>query len=49
MVRDRFGDSMDHDLELVEKIPQERSGKYRFSICRIPESERKQAVPSTSR
>jgi phenylacetate-CoA ligase len=39
-VRERFGPAMLHDVELVERIPQEASGKYRFTICRIPESER---------
>lgn len=36
MVRERFGDTMRHTVEEVERIPQERSGKYRFSICRVP-------------
>lgn len=35
LVAQRFGSQMQHDLDLVEKIPQEPSGKYRFSICRI--------------
>jgi phenylacetate-CoA ligase len=39
-VEERFGPRMLHDLELVDRIPQEASGKYRFTICRIPESER---------
>jgi hypothetical protein len=31
---------MRHDVELVDRIPQEPSGKYRFTICKIaaPES-----------
>ncbi len=35
LVAQRFGSQMRHDIDLVEKIPQEPSGKYRFSICRI--------------
>jgi phenylacetate-CoA ligase len=38
MVRERFGAAMRHTVEEVERIPQESSGKYRFSICRIPEA-----------
>jgi phenylacetate-CoA ligase len=38
MVRERFGAAMRHTVEEVERIPQEPSGKYRFSICRIPEA-----------
>jgi len=39
MVAERFGDAMTHEIETVERIPQERSGKYRFSICRVPAEE----------
>jgi phenylacetate-coenzyme A ligase PaaK-like adenylate-forming protein len=39
-VGERFGPAMLHDVELVDRIPPEESGKYRFTICRIPESER---------
>lgn len=30
-----FGPEMRVDIRDVEKVPQEASGKYRFSICRI--------------
>jgi phenylacetate-CoA ligase len=30
-----FGEGINIRPEYVERIPQERSGKYRFSICRI--------------
>lgn len=30
-----FGKDVDIDIRGVEKIPQEKSGKYRFSICKI--------------
>jgi len=30
-----FGPGIDIRPEYVERIPQERSGKYRFSICRV--------------
>lgn len=30
-----FGDQVALDIRDVEKIPQEKSGKYRFSICKI--------------
>jgi len=30
-----FGPGIDTRIEYVERIPQERNGKYRFSICRI--------------
>lgn len=36
LVAERFGPRMRHDVELVEKIPQEPSGKYRFAICQVP-------------
>lgn len=35
MVRDLFGTAMGFDLELVEAIPQEPSGKYRFCVSKI--------------
>jgi len=34
-VHARFGPEMRHDVELVDRIPQEASGKYRFTICKI--------------
>ena len=34
-VRSVFGPGIDIRANYVERIPQERSGKYRFSICRI--------------
>ena len=35
LVRDTFGDSVQHDVELVDAIPQEASGKYRFCISKV--------------
>ena len=39
-VREVFGTEMSYDLHFVTEIPQTPGGKYRFSICRIPEDER---------
>ena len=36
MVRERFGPSMTHEIMLMDRIPPESSGKYRFSINRLP-------------
>ncbi|QJW96465.1 phenylacetate--CoA ligase family protein [Frigoriglobus tundricola] len=35
LVRDTFGDGVRHDVELVDAIPQEPSGKYRFCISKV--------------
>jgi len=35
LVRDTFGAGVEHELELVEAIPQEPSGKYRFCISKV--------------
>ncbi|MBP3961054.1 phenylacetate--CoA ligase family protein [Gemmata sp. G18] len=35
LVRDTFGDTVTHDVELVDAIPQEPSGKYRFCISKV--------------
>jgi phenylacetate-CoA ligase len=35
LVRERFGPEMRFDIELVQRIPQEATGKYRFTICRV--------------
>jgi phenylacetate-CoA ligase len=35
LVAERFGDSMGYDVELVESIQSERSGKYRFCISML--------------
>ena len=35
LVRDTFGDGVTHDVELVDAIPQEASGKYRFCISKV--------------
>jgi phenylacetate-CoA ligase len=35
LVRETFGDSVSHDVELVDAIPQEPSGKYRFCISKV--------------
>ncbi len=37
LVRDTFGPTVKHDLELVAAIPQEASGKYRFCVSRPAE------------
>jgi phenylacetate-CoA ligase len=36
LVRDTFGPTVRHDVELVSAIPQEPSGKYRFCISNVP-------------
>jgi phenylacetate-CoA ligase len=35
LVVERFGNEMKHKIELKERIPPEKSGKYRFSICKV--------------
>ncbi len=35
LVRATFGDTVTHDVELVDAIPQEPSGKYRFCISKV--------------
>ncbi len=35
LVTDTFGPTMRHDLELVDAIPQEPSGKYRFCVSKV--------------
>lgn len=35
LVRDTFGGTVAHDVELVDAIPQEPSGKYRFCISKV--------------
>ncbi|HXD89096.1 MAG TPA: phenylacetate--CoA ligase family protein [Urbifossiella sp.] len=35
LVNDTFGSSVDYDVELVDAIPQESSGKYRFCISKV--------------
>ena len=35
LVRDTFGDGVTHEVELVDAIPQEPSGKYRFCISKV--------------
>jgi len=35
LFRDTFGPDMDYDVELVNAIPQEASGKYRFCISNV--------------
>ncbi len=36
LVRERFGANTDYEIEFVDEIPQEPSGKYRFCISRVP-------------
>lgn len=43
LVRDTFGESVTHEVELVDAIPQEPSGKYRFCISKVAK-ERMQEV-----
>jgi phenylacetate-CoA ligase len=43
LVHDTFGDGVKHDVELVDAIPQEASGKYRFCISKVAK-ERMQEV-----
>jgi phenylacetate-CoA ligase len=38
-VHDVFGPAMHHDVEFVDKIELTASGKFRFSICMIPEEQ----------
>jgi len=35
LVQETFGDGVTHDVELVDAIPQEPSGKYRFCISKV--------------
>ena len=35
LVTEMFGPAMRYDLELVDLIPQEPSGKYRFCISKV--------------
>ena len=35
LVRDTFGPSVRHEVEFVDAIPQEASGKYRFCISNV--------------
>jgi phenylacetate-CoA ligase len=35
LVQDTFGSGVEHSIELVDNIPQEPSGKYRFCISRV--------------
>src|SRR4029453_916252 len=37
LIEMRFGPEMFHDIEMVDRIEAERSGKYRFTICLLPE------------
>jgi phenylacetate-CoA ligase len=46
LIGERFGAGMEHDVEVVERIPQEPSGKYRFSICLLSEEERRRVAGS---
>jgi phenylacetate-CoA ligase len=36
LVHERFGPRTGYDIEFVDEIPQEPSGKYRFCISRVP-------------
>jgi phenylacetate-CoA ligase len=36
LVHERFGPDVAYNCEFVDSIPQERSGKYRFCISRVP-------------
>jgi phenylacetate-CoA ligase len=39
LVQDTFGSGVQYEVELVEAIPQEPSGKYRFCISKIDHGE----------
>jgi phenylacetate-CoA ligase len=36
-----FGEAMKYNIEFVDKIPQTRRGKYRFSICNLQSNKKK--------
>jgi phenylacetate-CoA ligase len=36
LVRERFGPNALYELEFLDEIPQEPSGKYRFCISKVP-------------
>jgi len=40
-IKEFFGDNMNWQYEFVEEIPKEASGKYRFSICNVPQHNQK--------
>ena len=46
LVSRRFGSSMRHHVDITGRIPQERSGKYRFSICRVQGSPNEVGSPT---
>lgn len=39
LVLDTFGEGVAHEIELVDSIPQESSGKYRFCISKVAQSQ----------
>jgi phenylacetate-CoA ligase len=47
LVHARFGSEVAYELEFVEKIPQEPSGKYRFCISRVANPFMRSALQST--
>ena len=49
MIGLRFGSAMRHDVQLVDSIPLEASGKYRFSICRLAPTEESGAASITEK
>jgi phenylacetate-CoA ligase len=38
LVRQRFGETMRHDIEYVDSIQSETSGKYRFCISKLEDA-----------
>jgi phenylacetate-CoA ligase len=48
LVTERFGRSVAHTCEFVDRIPQEPSGKYRFCISRVPNpfTRAREAIPA---
>lgn len=44
LVTDTFGDGVRHDVELIDSIPQEPSGKYRFCISKVAKDELRAAA-----
>ena len=45
LVRNTFGPQMGYELELVDAIPQEASGKYRFCVSPVATAYLKSLAP----
>jgi phenylacetate-CoA ligase len=44
LITETFGDGVRHDVDLIDSIPQEPSGKYRFCISHVPKVELRAAA-----